>query len=71
MKNTDLIRIYSNMQTLLSEGSFPGKFGGVVRESLELISDILSKLEQDHGEETGSSGSSVGDAPVAAGLAGS
>lgn len=66
----DLIRIYTNIQTLLAEGMFPGKFGAVATESLDLVSSIIAKLEQDSGQETGSDGSSVGDAPDAARVAG-
>ncbi len=68
---TDLVRIYNNIQTLLAEGTFPGKFGAVVHEALQHVSSMITRLEQDSGQEAGTDGSSVGNASDAAGLASS
>ncbi len=67
--NDDLIRIFSTIQLLLAEGVFPGKLAPSITDCFEYADRFIKKLEQDSGQEAGTDGSSVGNAPDAAGVA--
>jgi hypothetical protein len=70
MTNDTLIRIHSNIATLLAQGQFPGSAAPALAEAQSFVAAVLADLEKQSGKAAEGTRSSVRDGSDPSGMVG-